>query len=473
MSSHDSATTGLGFGGVLPHRAERHVALNTSDPVLRAARRTPRRLVAGCLVLGSAVLTGTLIGLWNWQGWVVPVRIAEASMAPNFCGDHWLVHCPHCQKQFAIDAASPRHQRWLICPQCRRPLNRATQAEFRRGQRVLIHRSHGADDDPRRWDVWALRHPMDDDRLLVKRVVGLPGERVALRAGDVFVNGRILRKSLAELRQLAILVTDDRFGPDAQANTPHATGWQWESKPGGWRLTRAGLEFSGARQDLAPEARCSWLHHARGGETTRAWIGDDYVYNSALSRQLNLVTDLLLQCELTADFDAELAFQAQTPDGTWSVTWRVRQRRLELRQDGRLLARSTQPPTPPSNVYRAEFGFCDQQILFGVDGQQWVRFSCPEPADGVVSHGQSTRLALGARAGPVVIHRLRVVRDVYYERPQGPRAWPLPTTLAAGQFFLLGDNSPCSVDSRHRALGPVGRERLIGSVRTLGGAGSG
>ncbi len=49
-----------------------------------------------------------------------------------------------------------------------------------------------------RGDIVVFRDPMQDDRsmsrrqLLVKRIVGLPGDRVELRAGQVFVNGQLL-----------------------------------------------------------------------------------------------------------------------------------------------------------------------------------------------------------------------------------------------------------------------------------------
>ena len=429
-----------------------------------------RRGLAGCLLLGGAVLAGTLIQLWDRRGLVLPVRIAEASMAPNFCGDHWLVDCPHCQTRFAVDAQSPLRDHPLTCPQCRGTLS-ATHAEFRRGQRVLIQRSRGPAGRPRRWEVWALRHPLDDDHWLVKRVVGLPGERVELRAGDVYVDGRILRKSLAELRPMAILVTEDRFGPDAQVAAPHGSGWRWESTPRGWRLTAAGLEFNDSRKDGCHAPDGDWLHHAAGGDPTGAWIGDDYAYNQLLSRRLNPVSDLVLQCDLSLAPGTELAFRAEANDGTWVLHWAVGQRRLELRQDGNLVARSVPARGPTTGLCRAEFGLCDRQILFGIDGQPFLSFPCPQRVARVDSHREPTRLALGAAAGPLVIHQLRVVRDVYYERPRGPRAWPLPTTLAADQYFVLGDNSPRSIDSRHRALGPMAAERLVGSVRSLGEAG--
>jgi len=54
------------------------------------------------------------------------------------------------------------------------------------GQRVLVRRWRA----PQRWDVVVLRSPTGEDELLVKRVVGLPGERVTLLAGGVWADGR-------------------------------------------------------------------------------------------------------------------------------------------------------------------------------------------------------------------------------------------------------------------------------------------
>ena len=54
------------------------------------------------------------------------------------------------------------------------------------GERVLVRRWRA----PQRWDVVVLQSPTGEDELLVKRVVGLPGERITLVAGGVWANGR-------------------------------------------------------------------------------------------------------------------------------------------------------------------------------------------------------------------------------------------------------------------------------------------
>ncbi|MEQ8839298.1 MAG: signal peptidase I, partial [Lacipirellulaceae bacterium] len=50
-----------------------------------------------------------------------------------------------------------------------------------------------------RWQVSVLRSPVDG-QLAVKRVVGLPGERIDLREGKLIVNGKIEHHPLSKKR---------------------------------------------------------------------------------------------------------------------------------------------------------------------------------------------------------------------------------------------------------------------------------
>ena len=56
-------------------------------------------------------------------------------------------------------------------------------------QRLVVekvsYRFHG----PQRFDVVVLKLPSQGDELLIKRVVGLPGETVEIRDGQVYING--------------------------------------------------------------------------------------------------------------------------------------------------------------------------------------------------------------------------------------------------------------------------------------------
>ena len=50
----------------------------------------------------------------------------------------------------------------------------------------------------KRGDVVILRHPKENEQLYIKRVVGLPGEKVKIKRGHLTVNGQTLKESYSE-----------------------------------------------------------------------------------------------------------------------------------------------------------------------------------------------------------------------------------------------------------------------------------
>lgn len=69
-------------------------------------------------------------------------------------------------------------------------------------QRLVVekvsYRFHG----PQRFDIVVLKLPSQGEELLIKRVVGLPGETVEIRDGHVYINGELLQESFtAEITQ--------------------------------------------------------------------------------------------------------------------------------------------------------------------------------------------------------------------------------------------------------------------------------
>ncbi|MCZ6539696.1 MAG: signal peptidase I [Chloroflexi bacterium] len=54
---------------------------------------------------------------------------------------------------------------------------------------VAVFRAGFRSRDPRRFDVVRLEDPRRPNRWMLKRIVGLPGDEVALRAGELFVDG--------------------------------------------------------------------------------------------------------------------------------------------------------------------------------------------------------------------------------------------------------------------------------------------
>lgn len=63
------------------------------------------------------------------------------------------------------------------------------EPNFRNGQFLLVNKVQYLIAPPERGDVIIFRYPLNPKKNFIKRVVGLPGEKVEIRAGKVFVNG--------------------------------------------------------------------------------------------------------------------------------------------------------------------------------------------------------------------------------------------------------------------------------------------
>ena len=73
--------------------------------------------------------------------------------------------------------------------------------------------------------------------------------------------------------------------------------------------------------------------------------------------------------------------------------------------------------------------------------------------------GRPPEARIGARNLRVSLSHVTLYRDIYYTLPDGPVA---EYQLARGEYFVLGDNSPVSIDSRHWEHPGVPRDAFIG-----------
>jgi hypothetical protein len=348
------------------------------------------------------------------------------------------------------------------------------------GRRVWIDRWAYACRAPQRWDIVAFPAVDDDSRLAVKRIVGLPGERIAFRQGDLVVDGRIVRKSLSQLRQLAVLVHDNDHQPRPDSGLP--SRWQSQSTTNRWRALGTRFVFEPGALDC--EA-FEWLsyHHWPGyagtvPRTQPSPILDNDSYNQQLSRRLNPVTDLLVACRITTPgCGGRLALEVAGPAGCYRVELRFDRRELALLRNSRELMCRSLPRFPLARGVLFELAWCDGQVLFGIDGHELIRRGIVEDAtDGsdpaeqtgnsVAEHRDDTpRIRIGAAELTVTLDRLQVFRDIYYLPSESLIISPrMSWHTEPDEVFLVGDNVPVSQDSRQWPHSGVPIERLLGCV---------
>ena len=63
---------------------------------------------------------------------------------------------------------------------------------------------------PQRFDILVFQYPWEDDRDFIKRVIGLPGDRVHVRDRQVYVNDQLLHEPYA---RYSVNARQDSFGP--------------------------------------------------------------------------------------------------------------------------------------------------------------------------------------------------------------------------------------------------------------------
>ena len=409
-----------------------------------------------------------------------PVLVVGPSMAPTLLGEHDAWVCVDCGFSFATGADNVDFaDRPAVCPNCERRQPTRANPQRQPGDRLMINALSAQVAAPGRWEVIVFRSPEGAPQLApqqhgIKRVVGLPGESVEVRSGDVWIDGARQRKSLSEQRLLAIGVHDSRFWPRKASGTPQR--WTPAREPSGWQGDATGFRYrvpqsSSAETGTSPRRRLDsspghpdvvavdWLEYthwrrmpANVAHFEATAVTDDYAYNRGESRVLNRVSDLMLVARLKAAGVGQLCFRGNIDGHEYVVQLEPQQRTGRMLCDGKVVPGSEITigglNGDPLLAHESdiEFSLIDHQVLLAVNGQLLFRHICPESASPTqwVAMDDSPKLAIGVARLDVDMVWIRILRDVYYVSPRVAAA----VTLGPDQYYVLGDNSPLSSDSR-------------------------
>jgi hypothetical protein len=166
----------------------------------------------------------------------------------------------------------------------------------------------------------------------------------------------------------------------------------------------------------------------------------------------------VLDCGMELDVAAPVDALLGTIDGrqqALTFCWRAPSGQVELWHDGVVIERA-ELPHRPAGAHRIEFGLLDDRVFFAVDGRRdtLLVFARPAPTSAERSDPPRTHVHVGVvGTTPLHLTRLQVFRDVFYWRERiagfpGDRGqWP--RFVPPGTWFLLGDNTFDSRDSRH------------------------
>jgi signal peptidase I len=511
-----------------------------------------RQAVESVIVLTVAVLA---FRLFVAEGYM----ISTGSMAPSLLGYHKQVECPSCHYRFASgvlvdddevptsgsaqaqdlqgDLSQPPTQ--SICPNCGLHHIETAALPQNEGDQLMVHKHAYQFRDPRRWEVIVFKNPTDPLQAYVKRVVGLPGEVVAIREGDIYIDDRLQPRSLEAQRGMAILVDDHDHEPQDDpewqprwiVNRPDS-GWQTNGKsfvinaPLPATTSQAGEEN---RDDPLPDF--DWLtfrHWIRSGgrhvttvplsrwpagagfppavgsikydldqrrltavgvvekaelavweerstdpvflravrsltaASHEAPILDEYGYNKSLDGDSTFVVrDLLTSFELKPKSGKGIA-AVSIDDGhnKYVVYFDFGRGVAGVREVGQ--SHDLQEAVlnhAPGKALTVEVSLMDRQLLVALNGEPLFPAISQTDQHAYEPPAPTRPIAIGTAGGSFEVRSLKVFRDVYYTPKSDAN---LIRRMNDDEFFVLGDNSPVSVDSRCWDDPAVKRENLVG-----------
>lgn len=466
-----------------------------------------------------AFVLALLFRSFEAEAFVIPT----GSMAPTLMGRHRDLACETCGEDFRVGCSKELDEgscrldprafvRRVRCPNCGAG-TRLTDASGNykhayppfTGDRIIVEKVAYDFVEPARWDVVVFKYPEDARINYIKRLVGLPGETVAIAGGDIWTtrdagDPQIARKPPDTLRAMLQCVHDSRHVPEALQAAGWPTAWRdWAADGDQPRWTSADGGRSYAVAALAGPATLRWRHFVpedwEGPESSLpkpepALVGDFQPYNQS-PEYVSLHRDsgsgrLLDGAHWVGDLAVEFELESRGEAGRLVldlVEAGIRHTcTLDLATGEALIAggggvanvRGTaRTPVRGRGRWRVMFANVDDELTLFVDGRRaatdeplaWARSvddagaARPVVRDGRPGDAEPDDLSpvgLTAEAAEITVTDLRVLRDTYYvasgtqaallgREPEEPVvAYP----LEEDQFFMLGDNSSASKDSR-------------------------
>lgn len=372
--------------------------------------------------------------------------IPTGSMAPTLYGNNYRVECTRCEYPFAVGRAEtePAQGTGLAtCPVCRQDFRFDKSDHPSDGNKILVNKLTYRLGRPERYDVFVFRNPQRPWESYIKRLVGLPGETIQIKQGDLWADGKLQPKPPAVQDAIWLPVYDGRYafpGLGAAWAPPDDA----PAPPGAVEAAADGSRFG-----LTPGDATVWLEYDTPGP--EAGVKDATSYNSSRGGHQgnNAVGDLRVRARVTPGAGARVLLATVEDGRLVTATFPVGQGAYTLEAGGQVLGTSqARAPLAPGAPVEVALAYADDRVRLIVEGETLLDVADAGAPTAPVFLASAR---LGAAGGQVTFEGVRLDRDIYY------RAFPgfqdtdpaeQPVAIPDGRYFAMGDNSPSSADSR-------------------------
>lgn len=349
--------------------------------------------------------------------------------------------------------------------------------------RLIVDKFRYAMFEPQRWDIAVFKYPIRENQNYVKRIVGMPGDRLKITGGNIYnvaegTDGS--NPADLEIRRKPEIVQEvlwKEIFPARMEVTKQTTvldSW-FRGSGGPWSESEGTLTFA-ARRD---NSTAKLTFRAPGGDGVENLVWDGYPASVAAEIRTKeasglateSVQDVRMACDVTPAkpptsislyVGADVAAEYDTVDRTkisrkaiyrFAFEWEAGKGRIELTIDRKVVAASEPFDLAwgAGETHRIRLAHVDDRIILDVDGAQRADLDVTEHkilcrAEDVLVVTPALQVQGG---GELTVADIVVERDLHY-LPTTRQGAILPPYHAVpeGHYMMLGDNTLQSVDSR-------------------------
>lgn len=407
-----------------------------------------------------------------------PFVIPTGSMAGTLRGAHFRLICPNCGYQYDFgfnsgnyidrETNKPYPEQYIptepitippdrvsvgvepLCPMCGARSPQEVQKRVNNGDRIFVLKYIYQLFEPRAWDVVVFQYPSKPQQDFIKRLIGLPGETIEIIAGDIYINDKIAQKPphVQDILWIPVFSGDYAIYDNSPWKRPFkpisSSSEMWQIKGG--RYIFAGAEnpqtLQFERGYLKTVLKC--FHPYNGLQASDLAIADDLKLEFYITPGANDATVTIRLGKHGRIYRGDISI-----DGTCAITDEFANKTLIQKHLG---------PIPLHRQTKLSFAIVDHRFEIKLAGET-LQYQGPDDPEDWGYQGRKSKQAiptieLTAKGSPLTIEHITLYRDNYYtnntipKSPIGRAVEGKPITLKKDEFFVLGDNSPKSHDSR-------------------------
>lgn len=390
----------------------------------------------------------------------VPLAVTRCPSCGRYPSQMWCRRCgyinrPNIRSNGNTSIPSAR------CPNCSRDLTACTEMPVANGDRILVLKCIYQFIEPKRWDVIVFKNPTDPTINYIKRLIGLPGEKVQIIDGDIYINDKIARKPPKVQRELWMPVYNNDYQP-VQPKKGNFNGHAWRQPfqnvgNSKWDITNSSSPTVFSLEGTAGQIHSMEYNTSIGNDFKATYAYDDIDTYSMMP----ICSDLMVRFDCkAADSRGSIGISLSKYDTTYRATVLLSKGTLIVtkQEEGKEPVELDGISIPVPRIdrqTRIKFANVDHQLIFEFGGTKWTRDLGRNLEDaGPIKEDVEPRVEIFG-SGKLTLSHIAIFRDIhyteakFYSRGNGGRATKdNPFILEKDQFFVLGDNSPNSEDGR-------------------------